>query len=45
MRVWLDKTPKGLRNGDNTRTGFDFAGGFSHQLLDGLIGEASEITD
>ena len=30
-------------NGDDTGTGFVVAGGFAHPLLDGVIGEASEI--
>lgn len=43
MGVWVDETSKGLRRGEDTRPSVRIVEGLRHQLLEGLIGEPSEI--
>jgi len=44
MGMGIDETSKSLRDGDDARSSVLVADGFAHQLLEGLIGEASEVT-
>jgi hypothetical protein len=45
MRMHVQNTPKRLRHGDHPGTGFVVTGGLAHQLVDGLISEANEISE
>ena len=45
MRMYVHNTPKCLRHGDDAGTGFVVTDGLAHQLMDGLISEANEITE
>ncbi len=45
MRMYVQNTPKCLRHGDHPGTGFVVTGGFAHQLVDGLVSKAHEISE
>jgi hypothetical protein len=45
MRMWIQNIAKRLRHRDDTGAGSVVADGFDHQLLDGLVSEASEIPE
>ncbi len=45
MRMCVQNISKCLRHRDDTGAGFVVADGFDHQLLDGLVSEASEIPE
>ena len=40
MRMWIEDTSKRLRDHNDAGAGVRVAGGFEHQLLDGLISQA-----
>jgi hypothetical protein len=46
MDVWMctDRVAKCLRDGNDAGTGSRVTGDFAHQLLDGLVSKASEIS-
>jgi hypothetical protein len=43
MGVWIDETSKSLRHGDHTGPSLFVVDGFGHQLVEGLIGQTSEV--
>ncbi len=43
--MYVQNTPKCLRHGDHAGTGFVVTGGLAHQLVDGLVSEANEISE
>ena len=41
--MWIQQSSKGLRHGDDAGPSVLVIDGFAHQLVDGFIGETSEI--